>query len=201
MGLSPRSRDGMPRRSETVRARVRHWRWARWCTTRGFAARYGLTPSCGQAVARGSTRSATPGTPPVGGLGWGSDEGRRRAFLCGATAAQVAAVRAAVARWSPFRRGRRAKEARARAVAPLRYPEVAQDVSVQRLVHGPLRHFGRAAPSRPEQRNNVARSSEGQPFTTGMNAWPGLSRLVQVPAWRPVVLHRRKRRRLLSTVA
>ena len=34
-----------------------------------------------------------------------------------------------------------------------------------------------------------------------MNAWPGLSRLVQVPAWRPAVLHRRKRRRLLSTVA
>jgi hypothetical protein len=33
--------------------------------------------------------------------------------------------------------------------------------------------------------NHVARSSEGQPFTTGMNAWPGLSRLVQVPTWRP----------------
>jgi hypothetical protein len=33
--------------------------------------------------------------------------------------------------------------------------------------------------------NNVARYSEGQPFMTGMNAWPGLSRLVQVPTWRP----------------
>jgi hypothetical protein len=33
-----------------------------------------------------------------------------------------------------------------------------------------------------------------------MNAWPGLWRLVQVPAWRPAVLHRRKRRRLLSTI-
>jgi hypothetical protein len=64
-----------------------------------------------------------------------------------------------------------------------------------------VRCLGRVVPSRPEQRNNVARSSEGQPFTTGMNAWPGLSRLVQVPTWRPAVLHRRKRRRLLSTVA
>jgi hypothetical protein len=34
-----------------------------------------------------------------------------------------------------------------------------------------------------------------------MNAWPGLWRLVQVPTRRPAVLHRRKRRRLLSTVA
>ena len=66
---------------------------------------------------------------------------------------------------------------------------------------GAVRCYGRVAPSRPEQRNNVARSSEGQPFTTGMNAWPGLWRLVQVPTWRPAVLHRRERRRLLSTVA
>lgn len=29
--------------------------------------------------------------------------------------------------------------------------------------------YGRVAPSRPEQRNNVARSSEGQAFTSGMN--------------------------------
>src|ERR1700694_5115676 len=50
---------------------------------------------------------------------------------------------------------------------------------------GAVRCYGRVAPSRPEQRNNVARSSEGQPFTTGMNGWPGLSRLVQVPTWRP----------------
>jgi hypothetical protein len=60
---------------------------------------------------------------------------------------------------------------------------------------------GRVAPSRPEERNNVARSSEGQAFTTGMNAWPRPSGRVQVPIWRPAVLRRRKHRRLLSTVA
>jgi len=91
-----------------------------------------------------------------------------------------------VARWSPsFRRGR-AKEARARAIAPLRYIHVAG--CTLNVGRGAVRCYGRVAPSRPEQRNNVARSSEGQPFTTGMNVWPGLSRLVQVPTWRPAVL-------------
>jgi hypothetical protein len=49
--------------------------------------------------------------------------------------------------------------------------------------------------------NNVARSSEGQPFTTGMNAWPGLSGACAGPNMATWVLHRRKRRRLLSTVS
>ena len=75
-------------------------------------------------------------------------------------------------RWSPSYRRGRAKEARARTVALLRYVDVAGCTAPRLARGGTLLRTSR--PSRPEQRNNVARSSEGQTFTTGMNAWPGL---------------------------
>src|SRR5439155_23185070 len=103
-----------------------------------------------------------------------------------------------VARWFPsFRRGR-AKEARARAVAPLRYIDVA-GCTAPRLARSGTGTDAYAVQTGAT--NNVARSSEGQPFITGMNAWPRLLGACAGPTWRPAVLHRRKRRRLLSTVA
>jgi hypothetical protein len=92
--------------------------------------RYGFTPrrACElDGSQHTSGAKAFAHAPPVGGdLGVGSDEGRRRLrFSAGAAARQWQRSVQRVARWSPsFRRGR-AKEARARTVAPLRYIDVA----------------------------------------------------------------------------
>jgi len=164
--------------------------------------RYGLTPHrVGELDGSRHTRGAKAFAHTAGwrrsrvGLGWTP---ATPAVFCRAGYSGGNAQSQRVARWSPsFRRGR-AKEARARK---------SRRSATLTLLDVPL-HVWRGAvlvrtrtPSRPEQRNNVARSSEGQPFTTGMNAWPSLWRLVQVPTWLPAVLHRRKRGRLLSTVA
>jgi len=76
-------------------------------------------------------------------------------------------------RWSPSYRRGRAKEARARTVALLRYVDVAGRTAPRLARGGTL--LRTSTPSRPEQRNSVSRSSEAQAFTTGMNAWPRLS--------------------------
>ena len=170
-------------------------------------ARYGLTP---RRVGELDGSRHTSGAKAVRGThrrlaalsGWGSDEGRRR-LRCSAGARQLRWQRSGQrgTRWSPsFRRGR-AKTARARTVAPL--PLHSGCTWTYRSTSGADRYaaYGPVVRSRPEERNNVARSSEGQAFTTGMNAWPSLSGACAGPAWRPAVLHRRKRRRLLSTVA
>ncbi len=102
-------------------------------TTRARSAmrtRYGLTPrrACElDGSQHTSGAKAFAHAPPVGDdLGVGSDEGRRRLrFYAGAAAGQWQRSVQRVARWSPsFRRGR-AKEARARTVAPRRYIDVA----------------------------------------------------------------------------
>ena len=146
---SPRSRDGMPRRGrDGGTARVRHWRCQ--CTTRAMRmrARYDLTPrrAAGLWPAHERREGLAQHAPPVGG--------NLRVV------ARVKATDTYDALQAPWRRGcQRSRQRTTRRSPPCwrgraqqhahgpsrrsRYLEVAPDVSVQRLAHGPLRCFGR----------------------------------------------------------
>ena len=84
--------------------------------------------------------------PPVGGnlWGWGLGEGRRRR-RCSAGPRRRRCQHSGqrmTRRSPPCRRGRAQQHAHGQS-RRYRYPEVASDVLVQRLAHGPLRRIGR----------------------------------------------------------
>ena len=109
-----------------------------------------------------------------GNLGVGSDEGRRR-LRCSTGARPLRWQRSGGGWRDGPRRSTGTREGSTRTDsrdAPATLTLVDVPLHVWR---GAVRCYGPVVRSRPEERNNVARSSEGQAFTTGMNAWPSLS--------------------------
>ena len=150
-------------------------------------ARYGFTPrrACElDGSKHTSGAKAFAHAPPVGGdLGCGSDEGRRR-LSCSAGARPLR-WQSSGQRWrdGPRRFDGDARRKHAHGQSRRSATLTLLDVPLH-VWRGEVLVRTRSA-VQTGATNNVARSSEGQAFTTGMNAWPGLSRLVQVPTWRP----------------
>ena len=142
-------------------------------------ARYGLTPrrACElDGSQHTSGAKAFAHAPPVGGdlgvgLGW---RPATPALLCRRRGGSGGNAQGSGWRDGPRRFDGDARRKHAHGQSRRSATLTLLDVPLH-VWRGAVRCYGRVAPSRPEQRNNVARSSEGQPFTTGMNAWPGLS--------------------------
>jgi hypothetical protein len=148
--------------------------------TSAMRARYGPTPrrvASSRLAAHERREGFAQHAPPVAAIsGLGSDEGRRRLrFSAGAAATQVATLMAAGGATVPVVLTGTRETARARTVAPLRYLEVAPDVSILRQAQTAT-SLRDAFASPTEATDNVAWSLLKNPaLTSSMNTWPPLA--------------------------